>query len=284
MRVFIMSDMEGVAGITKWEQVMGGANGAASQQYMEGRKLYTGEINAAVQGAREGGADEIVVMDCHGAGHGWSFGSLILEDLDPAIEVVTQRSWTDYTEVLEEGCDAAMFVGAHAMSGTPEGGLCHTVHGSAWREVRLNGTPVGESGINAALAGTWDCPPVLVTGDQAVCAEGRQLFGEWLTTVQVKRSYGWQSARHRTPQAAREMIAAGAKRALANLDQARPFKPGEPCVVEIEVFTVDMVEQFRHHELVETVNPTTIRFEGPDWWSAWKKFFFNYIWPEPIPA
>jgi D-amino peptidase len=275
-----MCDMEGVAGITRWQQVTGGAGGVASQQYMEGRKLYTGEINAAVRGAREGGAGEIIVMDCHGAGHGWSFGSLILEELDPEVEVVTQRSWTDYTEVLETGCDAAMFVGAHAKSNTPEAALCHTVNHSAWREVRLNGTAVGESGINAALTGTWGCPPVLITGDQAVCKEGAELFGDWITTVQVKRSYGWQSARHKTPSVAREMIAAGARRALENLAAAAPYKPGEPCVSEIEFFTMDMVEQYRHHEFIEIVDPTTIRFEGKDWWSAWKGFFFNYIWPE----
>jgi D-amino peptidase len=279
VRVLIMSDMEGVAGITKWEQVIGGANGAASQQYMEGRRLYTGEINAAVRGAREAGAEEILVMDCHGAGHGWTFGSLLLEELDPTVEIITQRQWTDYTEALEDGCDAAMFVGAHAMAGTPEGGLCHTVYGSAWRDVRLNGTSVGECGINAALAGTWGCPPVLVTGDQAVCRETRELFGDWLTTVQVKRSYGVQSARHKAPEVAREMIAAGAKRALENLDAARPYLPGKPCTLEIEAFTVEMVEQFRHHEFVEIAGPTTLRIEGDDWWTAWRRFFFNYIRP-----
>ena len=81
MRVFIISDMEGVAGITKWEQVSGG-----EALYEEGRKLYTEEINAAVRGAYSGGADEVVVMDCHGAGKGWTFNSLVPGLLDPRCE------------------------------------------------------------------------------------------------------------------------------------------------------------------------------------------------------
>ena len=113
MRVHVISDMEGVAGIVKWEQTTGGES-----LYEEGRKLYTEEINAAVRGAKAAGATEIVVMDCHGAGKGWTFNSLIPEDLDPACEFVVQDEWTEYTEFLEEGCDAALFVGMHARAGT----------------------------------------------------------------------------------------------------------------------------------------------------------------------
>jgi len=107
VKVFVVSDMEGVAGIVKWEQVTGG-----DPMYEEGRRLYTGEINAAVRGARAAGATEIVVMDCHGAGGGWSFNSLIPEELDPYCEFVVQNEWTEYTEFLESGVDAALFVGA----------------------------------------------------------------------------------------------------------------------------------------------------------------------------
>ena len=89
MRVHVISDMEGVAGIVKWEQTTGG-----EPLYEEGRKLFTEEINAAVRGAKAAGATEIVVMDCHGAGKGWTFNSLIPEDLDPACEFVVQDEWT----------------------------------------------------------------------------------------------------------------------------------------------------------------------------------------------
>ncbi len=82
MKVHIISDMEGVAGIVKWQQTSGG-----DPMYEEGRRLYTEEINAAVRGAKAAGAKEIVVMDCHGAGGGWSFNSLIPELLDPGLRV-----------------------------------------------------------------------------------------------------------------------------------------------------------------------------------------------------
>jgi len=176
MRVFIVSDMEGVAGIVKWQQVTGG-----HAMYEEGRRLYTGEINAAVRGAKAGGATEIVVMDCHGAGEGWSFNSLIPEELDPDCEYVVQNEWTEYTEYLESGVDAALFVGMHAMAGTADGVLAHTVSGSSWAKLRFNGVEVGETGINAALCGAWGCPVLLVTGDEASCVEGRALLGDGLT-------------------------------------------------------------------------------------------------------
>jgi len=127
VRVFIISDMEGVAGIVRFDQVTGG-----HPMYEEGRRLYTGEINAAVRGAKAAGASEIVVMDCHGAGEGWTFNSLMPEELDPDCEYVVQNQWTEYVEYLERGVDAALFVGMHAMAGTPDGVLAHTVSGSSW--------------------------------------------------------------------------------------------------------------------------------------------------------
>ena len=165
MRVHIISDMEGVSGIVKWEQVSGG-----EALYEEGRKLYTEEINAAVRGAKAAGATEIVVMDCHGAGKGWTFNSLIPDELDPDCEWVVQDEWTEYTEFLEQGCDAALFIGMHARAGTELGVLSHTVSGTNWQNLWFNDTLVGETGINAALCGQFGCPVLLVTGDQAVCA------------------------------------------------------------------------------------------------------------------
>src|SRR5919206_2584666 len=142
----VMSDMEGVSGIVKGPQTTGGA-----PLFEEGRRLYTEEINAAVRGAKAAGATEIVVMDCHGAGDGFTFNSLLAEELDPACEFVVQNEWTEYTAFLESGVDAALFVGMHAMAGTRDGVLAHTVSGSSWWRLRFNGVEVGESGINAAL-------------------------------------------------------------------------------------------------------------------------------------
>src|SRR5437870_1316345 len=103
VRVHVISDMEGVAGIVRWQQTTGG-----EKAYDEGRVLYTEEINAAVRGARAAGATEVVVMDCHGAGGGYDFNSLVPDLLEPACEYVVQQEWTEYTAFLESGCDAAI--------------------------------------------------------------------------------------------------------------------------------------------------------------------------------
>ncbi len=275
MRVFIVSDMEGVAGITNWHQVSGG-----DPMYEEGRVLYTEEINAAVRGARAGGATEIVVMDCHGAGGGWNFNSLIPDRLDPGCEFVVQKEWTEYTEILERGCDAALFVAMHAMAGTADGGMSHTVSGTDWRNLRFNGRLVGETGINAALCGTWGCPVLLVTGDEATCREGVELLGDRLTTVAVKQSLGRFSARHRTPATARAMIEAGAQTALAHLSAVTPYDPGRPCAIEVELATPDQTEQYRHRGDVEVIDSRTIVVHGDDWWTVWKAFYFAHRDPE----
>src|ERR687898_1524547 len=270
MRVMVISDMEGVAGITKWEQTDGG-----EALYEEGRKLYTEEINAAVRGATAAGATEILVMDCHGAGKGWTFNSLIPEDLDPACEFVVQDEWTEYTEFLEAGCDAALFVGMHARAGTADGVMNHTISGRDFQNLWFNGTLVGETGINAALCGTWGCPVLLVTGDDASCREGKALLGEGLTTVAVKRAFASGAARQLPPVRARKLIEEGARTALADLTAIPPYDPGSPCEIKVEFKRTQPADRLRFHPGVERLDGRTIRVEAPTWWEAWKLFFFE---------
>ena len=269
MRVHVISDMEGVAGIVKWQQTTGG-----EKPYDEGRVLYTEEINAAVRGAKAAGATEILVMDCHGAGGAYDFNSLVPELLDPACEYVVQQEWTEYTAFLESGCDAALFVGMHAMAGTADGVLSHTVSGQAWQNLRFNGRLVGETGINAALCGNWGIPVLLVTGDRAVCTEARELLGERLTTVEVKEGLGRSSARMQTPARARQLIEEGARRALSDLKSVAPYDPGRPCEIEIDFTTPDRLQEYAHRQGVELTGPRSIVVRGDDWWTAWKGFFF----------
>jgi D-amino peptidase len=269
VRVFIVSDMEGVSGIVKWEQTTGG-----KPMYDEGRRLYTEEINAAVRGARAAGATEIVVMDCHGAGGEWSFNSLVPDLLDPGCEFVVQQTWTEYTGFLEQGCDAALFVGMHARAGTSDGVLSHTVSGQAWRNLSFNGTLVGETGINAALCGTWSCPVLLVTGDDAVCREARELLGPGLTTVPVKTGLGRFSARQIPPLRARELIEAGARRALEDVDAVPPYDPGTPCEIEIEFTSPDRLVEYRNRRGVDARDELRLVSRADDWWTAWSQFFF----------
>ncbi len=272
VRVFIMSDMEGIAGVTKWDETTGG-----EPLHAERSKLYTEEINAAVRGAFTGGASEVVVMDCHGAGKGWTFNSLIPELLDPRCDFVVQQEWSEYTEFLEQGCDAALLVGMHAMAGTPDGVLNHTVSGTGWRSLAFNGTLVGETGINAALCGTWGCPVLLVTGDRAVCREAGALLGSGLTTVAVKQGLGRFSARHMAPVRARALIEEAAARALADRAAVAPYSPGSPCEIRIELATSDEVERYRHHAVVEIADGRTLVSRADDWWTAWRQFYFTFF-------
>jgi D-amino peptidase len=267
--VHVISDMEGVAGIVAWEQVSGG-----EALYEEGRKLYTEEINAAVRGAKAAGATEIVVMDCHGAGKGWTFNSLIPEDLDPACEYVVQNEWTEYTELLEQGCDAALLVGMHARAGTQAGVMNHTISGRDYQNLWFNGTLVGETGINAALCGTWNCPVLMVTGDEATCAEARELLGDGLTTVAVKRGLGARSARMLAPARARELIEDGAKRALSDLSAVPPYDPGRPCEIKIEFRGTDPADRLRFRAGVERVDDRIVVSRADTWWEAWRQYFF----------
>jgi D-amino peptidase len=261
--------MEGVAGIVKWEQTTGG-----DPMYEEARRLYTEEINAAVRGAKSAGAAEIVVMDCHGAGKGWTFNNLVPDLLDPACEFVVQEHWTGYTELLTQGCDAALFIAMHAKAGDPRGVLNHTVSGQSWQNLYFNGVAVGETGINAALCGHWGCPVLLVTGDDAVCAEARELLGDRLTTVAVKRGLGKFSARNLAPKRARELIEEGAKNALSDLKAVAPYDPGRPCEIRVEFKDTQALEEYRHRRNVEVIDSRTLVSRADDWWTAWQGFFF----------
>ena len=269
MKVFIISDMEGIAGIVRPEQT-----NAGEALYEEGRKLYTQEINAAVRGAKAGGATEIVVMDCHGAGKGYNFNSLLPEDLEPDCEYVVQEEWTEYTEFLEQGVDAALFVGMHARAGAGGGVLNHTVSGPDFQNLWFNGTLVGETGINAALCGTWGCPVLLVTGDDAACREGTELLGDGLTTVEVKQGLGVKSARLLQPGRARELVEAGSKQALSDLKAVEPYDPGRPCEIKVEYKWTAPAASLRYRSGVELLDARTLVSRADDWWTAWKQFFF----------
>lgn len=268
MRVLIMSDMEGVSGIAVWNQVNGG-----DPMYEEGRRLYTEEVNAAVRGAKAAGATEIVVVDCHGAGGGWTFNSFIPELLDPDCEWVAHHAWSRYTEMFETGCDACLLVGMHARAGTPDGVMCHTISTSGWRNLKFNDNYVGEVGINAALCGHYGVACVLVTGDEATCRESRELLGENLTCVAVKKGLTRHSARQIPPVRARQMIEEGALRALQDLRAVTPYVPAKPTTITIELGTTDTADWFRGRPGVEIVDPLTVVSRADNWLGAWDQIW-----------
>ncbi len=270
MRVMIWGDMEGVACIQSWEQVTGGTG-----MYAECRTLFTNEMNAAVRGARAGGATDVTAIDCHGAGHGWSFQSLVPELMDEGAEWVLGHSWARYVEPLQVGTDAVLFVGAHARAGTPNGVLSHTVSSEAWYNAYLNGVPVGESGILAALCGVWDAPAVFVAGDVATCDEVQDLLGPTVVTAPVKIGLSRFSARSLTPGAACRLIEDRSRTALqARQDWPKPYKPASPVEFRVELATVDAAAPFRGRTGVE-VQGRTVLSRGRTFWDAWNQFWYR---------
>jgi len=268
MRVLIMADMEGVSGIVVWDQVNGGA-----PMYEEGRRLYTEEINAAVRGAKAAGATEIVVVDCHGAGKDWNFNSLIPDKLDPGCEWVSHHAWSRYAGMFETGCDVALMIAMHAMAGTPDGVLCHTISTTTWRNLYFNDRVVGEFGINCALCGHYGVPVAVITGDEATCREGRALLGEKVGAVAVKRGLTRYSARNIPPVRARQMIEDGVRQALQKRDWPAPYVPAKPTTITVDLGTVDSAQQFMGRHGVELVEPLKLVSRGRDWMQAWDQIW-----------
>jgi D-amino peptidase len=262
--------MEGVAGIETWEQVNGGA-----PLYEEGRRLFTEEVNAAVRGARRAGASEIVVVDCHGAGGAWSFKSLIPERLESGASYVFGHPWTRYIIPFEEGCDAALLLGAHAMAGTPDGVLCHTVSSEAWYNATINGVLVGESGIEAAIAGCWNVPTIFVSGDAATCREVTELLGPKVVAAPVKIGLGRYSARTLAPADACALIEQRVHTALSQRDWPAPYQPAAPVTFRVELATPDRANAFFGRAGVEIVGPRTVQATADTFWQAWDHFWYR---------
>ena len=163
----------------------------------------------------------------------------------------------------------------HARANTPDGVMCHTISTTSWRSLWFNDDCVGETGINAAICGFYDCPVVLVTGDRAVCRESRELLGDNITTDEVKQVLSRRSARQIPPVRARRMIEAGAHAALTgNLAAIKPYKPGDPCTITVDLPNVERAEDFRSRPGVEIEAADMKAISRADtWMQAW-----NQIW------
>jgi D-amino peptidase len=271
MRVVIFCDMEGVCGIQAWEQVNGG-----HPSYEDGRRLYTAEVNAAVRGARAAGASDIIVVDCHGAGGGFKFKSFIPDKLESGAQYVLGHAWARYTEAFEKGCDAILFLGAHAMAGTPDGVLCHTVSSENWHHAWINDTRVGESGILAAVAGCWDVPAIFVAGDEATCREVTTLLGEEVVTAAVKTGLSRFSARNMAPRDACTLIEMRVAQAISLRNWPKPYKPAGPVTFKVEVATPDNVNDFIGRTNVKIEGPRTVSCTADNFWLAWDQMWYRY--------
>jgi len=234
MRVYISIDMEGVAGVVHEDQT-DPVDPRHSAEYNRFRRLMTGEANAAVEGALAAGARTVVVNDSH-----WLMRNLIAEELNPAAELISgnPKRWS-MVEGVDAGFDAALFVGYHARAGTRHATIDHT-YTDRVHEVRLNGRPVGELAINAALAGTHGVPVAMVSGDQALAAEARDLFGPAVETIVVKQAVGRFAARSLHPTEACRRIREGAAAALRRRHE--PLHLPGPIHLEVEFAATQMTD------------------------------------------
>ena len=167
MRIYILADMEGISGIRTWDQVK-----SESSEYEHGRQLMMQDINNAIDAAFAAGATEVVACDTHGGG-----GQVRISEMDPRAVYETPNRG-NMMPALDESYDGVILLGHHARAGTLNGFLDHTMSSASWFEYRINDVAVGEIGIEAAYAGHFDVPVVAVTGDEAVCAEARELFDQ----------------------------------------------------------------------------------------------------------
>ncbi len=226
MNVYISVDMEGVAGVAHEDQT-DPVNPAHAVEYARFRRLMTDEANAAIQGAASAGASRILVNDSH-----WLMRNLLAEELHETAELISSGpKRLSMMEGVDGGFDAVLCIGYHAMAGTGYATIDHTytdrIHG-----VKLNGRPVGELGLNAAVAGCFGVPVAMVSGDQALAIEARGLLGDGVETVVVKEALGRFSARSVSPAEACRRIRAGATRALER--KHAPFTPAAPVTLEVE--------------------------------------------------
>jgi D-amino peptidase len=230
MRIHICTDLEGVSGVTLFKQTR--EEGPA---YEQARLLLTADINAAVQGCLDGGADYVCVLD----GHGHPL-NIVPEELHPGAEYHAGRNFPDFWGDLQSGFDCAMLVGYHAMAHTPDGVLCHTQSSRSDSRYWYNGLESGEIAQCALAYGHYGVPVVMVSGDTAACREAVEFLGENIVTADVKHGYGRECCRMVAPQKAHELIRAGAREALSRIAQCRPYVVEKPL-------------HARHERLAESV-------------------------------
>src|SRR6266498_2817118 len=215
MKILIATDMEGITGVTTWDQVTPG-----HAEYARFRRLMTQDVNAAIRGAGEAGADEIIVTDGH-----WNGSNILIEELDPRGRLNTgSPSQFSMMEGIDESVDGVFFIGYHARNGTPNAILDHTWSSKTVANVWLNDILTGEYGLNAAVAGQFGVPVILVSGDQTACAQVTDLLGDMEIAI-VKQASARFAAECLSPEVTRDMICVSAERAVERLAEGNIPNP-----------------------------------------------------------
>lgn len=233
MKLYISADMEGISGIYSPEFVL-----REGRLFATGQRLLTEEINAAVRGAFDGGADEVIVADMHGAS-----GNVLVEQLDSRAKLMAGTPHQPRFPFLDETVDGMILLGYHAMAGTERATLEHTMSSKTWLRYCVNGVPYGETAIDAEIAAWAGVPVVMVSGDDKLCREAKDMLGEHIETACVKIGIGRQSALCLSPEKGREQVYEAMKRAAKRLAAGEKFplaRHDSPVTVRITYkFTPD---------------------------------------------
>jgi D-amino peptidase len=223
-KVLISVDVEGIAGLVHPEETS-----RSGPDYGYFRRIMSEEANAAVLGAYDAGASEVVVRDSHGSAR-----NILPDLLDSRARLI--RDWSggplDMVEGIDESFDALVFIGYHARAGTADAVIDHTMSGNV-TDFAINGVSLPEAGINALTAGLYGVPVVFVAGDQAICDQVTELFGN-VSTVPVKKGIGAASdGLH--PEEARARIREGVAEAVRNHGQYHPYTMTPPYTLVLKL-------------------------------------------------
>lgn len=254
LKIYISADMEGLAGAVTGEQL-----GTDGFEYQRFREFMTAEVNAAIDAARAAGATEILVSDSHGNGQ-----SLLIEKLPSDVMVI--RSWPrplGMMDGIDETFDGAIFIGYHASTSNRRGVRAHTMSSANVTELRLNGIAMSEGGLNAAIAGQFGVPIILVSGGDIAVAETQVIVGEVEGAV-VKWARGFHSARTLTPDAAQEVIRTRVASAISRIDEFSPYVLDTPVAVELSLKHYRPVELLAYLPNVERISSHSVRFMADD--------------------
>ncbi|MDQ7064317.1 MAG: M55 family metallopeptidase [candidate division KSB1 bacterium] len=254
LKIYISADMEGVAGVVSPEQL-----GPSGFEYARFREFMTGEVLAAVNAAFEAGATEVLVSDSHGNGQ-----NLLIDKFPENVRIV--RSWPRplmMMEGIDETFDAAIFIGYHSSTTNPDGVRAHTMSSARLADIRLNGRSMPEAGINAAIAGHFGVPVIMISGDDAIVKEARHLIGPIEGAV-VKWAISFHSAKTLTPQAAQKLIAEKVKAAIGRLSEFKPFHLKTPVTLEVTFKNYRPSQILAFLPIVDRIDAHSIRFVGKD--------------------
>ena len=257
--------MEGVAGAVTGEQL-----GPPGFEYGRFREFMTREALSAIEAAKAAGATEIIVADSHGNGQ-----NLLIDQFPPDVRVI--RSWPRRLGMvagIDDNVDAAIFVGYHAGTNNPTGVRAHTFSSATLTRVALNGVNVTEGSWNAAIAGHFGVPVVMMSGDDAAIAEVRKALGN-IEAAETKRSLGFHSASTLTPQASYDLIRQRVRAALARLQDFKPYKVQAPVTVDVSFKNYLPAEILAYLPLFERTDSHSIRFRAKDMVEA--SMIMNFI-------